>query len=195
MDDVFRRPVGHPPATLNRTPFDDDGPASLALARNKRSDRGSSDRCEGADVCGVGSRQARVIVTRQPSVFVTLPPCARARVAPSEATTGRTTGRTKGTRHPCRGCVAPPQGRAPASRPPPGMAAGVRFCASAASCSVSVSPCCQGSLTAARPQALGALRPWRRERAGSLWNHARPTVWIRMLVFSGRLPPGMRSAK
>ena len=51
MDDVFRRTVGHPPATPDGTPSDDHVPASLAAARNFRSDRGGSDRRQGTDVC------------------------------------------------------------------------------------------------------------------------------------------------
>jgi hypothetical protein len=62
MDGVVRRPTGHPPATPNRTRSDHDGPASLAPARNYRSNPGGSAGGVGANVCNLGHRQATALV-------------------------------------------------------------------------------------------------------------------------------------
>src|SRR5881392_2486718 len=66
MDDVFRRPIGDPPASPDATRSDDDGPASLAPARDYRSDPSGSARGVGADVCSLG-RQATALVAKAPA--------------------------------------------------------------------------------------------------------------------------------
>ena len=69
MDDVFRRPIGDPPATPDGTRSDDDGPASLAPARDYRSDPSGSVRGDGADVCILGSPQATAVVAQAPALW------------------------------------------------------------------------------------------------------------------------------
>jgi len=169
MDDVFRRPVGDPPATPDATGSDDDGSASLAPARDYRSDPSGSLRGDRADVCSLGSPKPTAVVAPRlwprpartyeaiPSLrprgsrarprpvrpnrhgrapfFVTLMPCARARVATSRQQPAAPLGGPKGTRHPCRGCVAHRKAGCPQAARRQQWPRAFAFCATRAGCS------------------------------------------------------------